>query len=236
MDDLTIIYLTNNNLGKRWVEFQLERLHEAIDGCPITSISREPMDLGQNLIQTEPPSCWNVYKQVLRGAYQADTEYVAIAEDDTLYTPKHFSEFRPAPDEIAYDASRWSLFAWQKDPMFSCVRKHGNFTMIGPTKLVIEALKERMDVYPNGHKVCGEIGRPDVERKLNLTPRKLVEWWCTEPIVNVAHERGLSPTYVGVPGLKRKPGPLKAFSIPYWGSAYTIVDIFNDGYEEAGNA
>lgn len=241
--DLTVIYLTINTMPYRWEQFHLGHLLVAVEDRPMVVISKDPMEIvdpyGQSrpstryLIQSGPPSAWNVYRQLLRGAAVATTKYVAVAEDDTLYTSQHFTDFRPPEDAVSYDLSRWSVFSWQKKPMFSAIRRHGNFTMIGPRQLVIDALEEREEKYPNGHDYSGEIGRPDVERNLRVTRHKLVDWYCTHPIVNLCHPNGLSPTYIGSGiGLKRKPGELKAWDIPHWGKAVDIAAVYNRGVEE----
>lgn len=213
----------------------------AVGDRPLITISAKPVDMpGMHLIQEGPFCATNVYRQLLRGAKLAETKYVAVAEDDTLYTRRHFSDFRPPDDAVAYDMSRWSVFSWKgKDAFFSAIRKHGNFTMIGPRQLVIDALSEREEKWPNGHPkdYTGEIGRREVEGVLKVTRRKLVEWWCIEPMINLCHPQGLSPNYINTPGLARKPGELKALSVPYWGSAAAIAEIYNLGIsEDAGSA
>jgi len=206
-------------------------------GCqPMVVVSAEPMDLGrpnsEYLIQEPPFGAWRVYSSILRAAKLADTKYVAVAEDDTLYPARHFNDFRPPDDAIGYDMSRWSVFSWSPKPCFSAIRRHGNFAMIGPRQLVINALEEREAKFPNGHDYAGEIGRPDVERRLGVTRRKLVEWYCIEPMVNLCHPQGLSPTYIDTPGRERKPGELKSLECPIWGRAADIVAIYNQGVEE----
>lgn len=231
MSDLTVVYLTCNKMHSRWVEFHREHLLRAVGDRPLIVISAKPVDLpGTHLIQEGPFCAWNVYAQLLRGAKLADTKYVAVAEDDTLYPARHFNDFRPPDDAVAYDLSRWSVFSWKgPDAFYSAIRKHGNFTMIGPRELVINALEERERKYPNGLDWAGEIGRSDVERRMGVTRNKLVEWYCIEPMVNLCHPEGLSPTYVNTPKLERKPGELKAWDIPVWGRASDIAAIYNEG-------
>lgn len=234
MSDLTVVYLTANRMPRRWVEFHRTHLLAAVEDRPLITISAKPVDLpGTHLIQEGPFCAWNVYVQLLRGARLAETKYIAVAEDDTLYTRRHFSDFRPPDDAVAYDMSRWSVFSWLgENAFFSAIRKCGNFTMLGPRQLVIEALEEREAKYPNGNDFAGEIGRADVERRLRVGRRKRVEWYCIEPMVNLAHPQGLSPTYVNTPGLERKPGELKAIEVPHWGRAADIAAIYNEGIAE----
>ena len=240
-NDLTVLYLTVNALPKKWERFHLEVLLRAVESRPMVVISRLPMDLGrpntEYLIQSGTPSGWNVYTQMLRGALIARTKYIAVAEDDSLYHPKNFTDFRPPDDAVAYNLSRWSVFSWLgENAFFSAIRKYGNFTMIGPRQLVIEALEERKAKYPHGNAFAGEIGRRDVERRLGVSRRKAVDWYSIVPIVNLCHDRGLSPTYINTPGIERKPGELKAFDVPVWGRAAEIVKIYNDGLAEEAAA
>ncbi len=236
MSDLTVIFLTTNNLPSRWEKFHLEHLLRATDGRPMIVVSKERMELDrpdtEYLIQDGPFCAWNVYRQILRAAKLAKTKFVAIAENDTLYPARHFNDFRPKDDECSYDQSRWSVFSWAPKPFFSAIRKHGNFTMIGPRQLVVDAIQEREEKYPNGNSYTGEIGRREVECVLKVKRNKLVEWWCIDSSVNLCHPQGLSPTYIDTPKLERKPGEMKAWDIPIWGKASDIAEIYNQGKEE----
>ena len=230
--DLTIVYLTTNQMPQRWTDFHMGHLLLAVGDYPLITVSMKPMDLGvgeTRLIQTTQKGSWNTFREWNLAAKIAETEFVAIAEDDTLYHPWHFEKFRPKPNEVAYDMSRWTVLSWQPKPIFSMLRRLGGFSMICPRKLMIEALDEREAKYPNGCKRPGEIGRRDTELRMGVTRRKHVEWWGQVPMVNLAHPLGLSPTYIGTPGLKRKEGEMKALDIPYWGKASDITDKFNQG-------
>ncbi len=234
-NDLTIIYLTVNQMPQRWVDFHMLHLLLAVGDYPLITVSMKPMDLGvgeTKLIQTTPKGSWNAFCEWNRAAKVAKTEFVAIAEDDTLYHPWHFKKFRPKPDEVAYDMSRWTVLSWKKDPIFSMLRRLGGFSMICPRKLMIEALDEREAKYPNGYRRPGEIGRKDTEQRMGVTRRKHVEWYCKFPMVNLAHPLGLSPTYIGPTGFNRKEGEIKAFEIPHWGIASHITNTYNRGIEE----
>lgn len=225
MADLTIIFLTLNKMPEKWSRLQLKHLLFSAGAYPIISISRQPMDVGTNLIQTEEPSEWNIYRQILRGSKIAKTPYIAIAEDDVLYTPNHFREFRPPLSAVSYDMSRWSLYT--SKPMYHQKRRRGNFAMIGPRKLIIEALSEREAKYPKGNKFTGEIGRTYVEKRLKVTNRKAVDFYASSPIVVLTHPLGLSP--VKVKRRRRTIGEMKAYDIPYWGKASLLIKMFNDG-------
>ncbi len=221
MTDLTIIYLTNNQLGPRWTAFQLGHLLEAVGDYPIISISREPMELGKNLLDGGPfNSYWNIYFQMLRGARLAETQYVAVAEDDVLYTRAHFQEHRPPADAVAYDRSRWSLFTW--DPMFCLRQRISNCSLVAPREYLIDALEERDAAWPQGapNEITGEVGRDKVSDWLKVKRRNSVEWWSTGPIVQLNHPLGIEDRQ------KRqwkRHGQIRANEIPHWGRATDIV-------------
>lgn len=247
MSDLTVVFLTAQKMPTRWEKFHRVHLLAAVEDRPMIVSSIEPMDLGrpntEYIIQDGPFCAWSVYRQMLRAARIATTKYLGIAENDSLYPRRHFSDFRPPDDAVAYDFSRWSIFSWKGEQAFySAIRKHGNFTMIGPRKLVVEALEEREAKYPNGtmpihgRDLAGEIGRPDIEKGLGVKRNKLVEWYCIDASINLCHERGLSPTYVNTRGVERKPGEMKALEVPYWGRAADIAAIYNLGVAEEAEA
>ena len=221
---ITIIMLTANKVPKKWAQFHKEKLLEAAAGSPIITISREPLDWGINLLQTEEYGISNIYFQLLKGAKAATTEFIAVAEDDTLYPKEHF-EFRPPPDTVAYNMNKFGLFRWSRTPTYFWKNRVKNSTLVAPRQLVIEALEERFKKYPNGTPsgFTGEIGRNNIEDKLGVTRRKFI-WFSTEiSIIAVDHEFGidrLARTH------RKGMGILRAFDIPYWGRAEDIVKKF----------
>ncbi len=229
--DLTIIYLTVNKLPDRWVNFQLGHLRKAAGEAEIISISRLPMNLGRNVLDPGPFGYWNIYQQLLRGAIMATTPFVAMAEDDTLYTYEHYHEFRPPMNAVSYDRSRWSLFTW--DPIYCMRQRISNCSLVAPRDYLIEALTERSKQWqavPPPAEIVGEVGRPVVDRRLRVSPRQAVEWYCTNPIVHLNHPTGTDVGHhVRADGRRmvKKHGQIKAIEIPYWGKAAEIASVYN---------
>ncbi len=221
--NITIIFLTANKIPKKWAGFHKEKLIEAAGSSPIITISREPLDWDINLLQTEAYGASNVYFQLLKGAKAASTEYIGVAEDDTLYPKEHF-EYRPPADTFAYNMNKFGLFTWGK-PTYFWKNRFKNSTLIAPRKLIIETLEERFSKYPNGtpESVTGEMGRPNIEDKLGLKRRKSV-WFSTEiSVIAIDHEFGidrLARTH------RKAMGILQAYDIPYWGKAEDIIKKF----------
>lgn len=216
-----------NKLPEKWASFQLKHLLHSIGKAPIISVSRKPMNLGTNIVDKNEPGYWNMYMKILDACRAADTPYIGIAEDDTLYTPEHFSDFRPPMDTVSYNRARWSLFAW--DDMYCMRQRISNCSCISPRKLMIEALQERKEKYPNGcnYRLLGEVGRDKVDRRLGVSRRKMTEWYCHNPIVQLNHKEGNDTGHGGrLPDgrvLIKKHGQMKAYDIPYWGKATELL-------------
>lgn len=219
--DLTIIFLTANEHPKGWTEYHKKILVEAAGEYPIITVSRKPVDLGTNIIDTEPQSHLNMYRQILRIAKLVTTLFIATAESDALYPKEHFTFYRPPLDSVSYDMSRWSLYTW--NPIFSLKRRISNCTLIAPREYLIECLEER---YGDSSKCpperVGEVGRHIHEKALGITLRNAIEVWCDAPTVHVNHENGTNYREAHHPRRKRL-GEIKAIEIPYWGRAENII-------------
>lgn len=223
MVDLTALYITASELTEPWASYHLSHLRAALGDYPVVSVSRKPMDFGTNVVETNPKSYWNIYSQMLVAAKIATTPYVAMAEDDVLYSREHFHEFRPPDDKVSYNRARWSLFTW--DPIYCLRQRISNCTLIAPRKLLIEALEERQAKHPAGasDKITGEIGRWKVAHWLDVKNYPCVEWWSTVAVVQLNHPQGSDDRQSRQ---WKKHGQLKAYDIPHWGPATKVVQYY----------
>jgi hypothetical protein len=171
------------------------------------------MDLGKNILFAPPTSIGsngevrmeprrsltNIYRQVLVGAKAAATEYVALCEDDCLYTDEHF-RFRPKKP-FGYNLNRWLLHLEEK--VFSYRNRAILSQCIAHRKTLIECLEKgdrdremgREDGYefetfetkePNlvfchnkntsGRKYIGK----DAEPRQELSPWGTVDYWVSK--------------------------------------------------------
>lgn len=214
--------LTVNEHPEHWTAFYKEHLLNAIESYPLIVSSRLPVDYGTNIIQTEPVSHRNMYRQLLKAAKLAVTPYIAVAESDVLYTKEHFSFYRPPMDAVAYDLSRWILFTWRPE-MYSLRRRITNATLIAPREYLIDALEER---YGDNSKCpddrVGEVGRHIHEKALGLTLHKAIEVWCPAPSIQIYHENTIFFQQAHNPTRKRL-GEVKAYDIPGWGRADELI-------------
>ena len=220
MNDITIIMPTFNKVPKHWAEYHRKVLTEAIGDTPIITISKEPLDWGINLLQTEY-GLINIFKQILRGAELAQTSYIAIAEDDTLYPKEHF-EYRPPLDTVAYDMTRWILCTWG-EPFYFHKPHISNGGMIAPRELLIEAIQERLKNPQDKLGWFKEIGRNDWERKHGFIKRKSVQFYSSQPYVCFNHDFSIDKLERRH---KKKVWPVQAYDIPKWGRAEELRKKF----------
>lgn len=216
MKDLTVIFLTVNKVPEKWAEYHKKVLLEAIGDAPIITMSMKPLDWGINVLQDGEPSVSNIYRQMLRASNIADTDYVAIAEDDTLYPKEHF-KFRPPLDKFAYNMSRWGILSWMEHPAYYYRHRESNSTLIAPRKLLIECLGQ----YPDG--AFGEVGKERVMKKLGLD-YKAIRFYSQIPVVNFAHKNAIDE--LEQREKKSETKALRAYDIPHWGRAEELVKKF----------
>ncbi len=217
MNDLTLVYYTANREDPGF----LRRIREHLvtgpgAGLPLISVTQEPFDFGQNVCVGEIGySIYNIYVQILAGAKQVKTKYMACCEDDSLYTREHFS-YRPN-NAFAYNISRGNV---TRNTYFHRNRA-GMCTCIAPTELMIKTLEIRFAKFPplpDGSHLLrenlvafGEPGRYEERRGL---PRVNLETFTSNPVpLTFSHRKSV--------GGSRKilPRDTVMDSLPYWGRA-----------------
>lgn len=225
MNDLTVIYTTANEIDEFFAHNVRERLLDAVRGTPIISVSKRPVEMGHNLVFYTPRSHVNIYRECLAGVKLAKTKYIAIAEDDTLYTQKHF-EYRPKRSGVfAYNVSCWSIYSWSKPPIFSYTGRRNHNVLICERDAYIEAMEERFAKYTDDRNINNAIwAEPGkYESQLGVTVRE-TELFYTDPAnIMFSHPNGLSH---GTLGTRKRLAPIRAIEIPYWGTAEQVMKLY----------
>jgi hypothetical protein len=180
-----------------------------------------------HLVDSKTGQYSGFYAQLLKGAKLATTPYIAIAEDDTLYSKEHFM-YRPELNELAYNLGRWSLYTWGP-PVYSYMRSMMGCAGIYPRKLAVTMLEERFTKFTDKipFKYFGELGRYEKYLKVTVHPVKL--FYSNPPIIQFNHDY-----FSTIPNTeeyvkrrhKKRMGFLRATDIPYWGSASELVRKF----------
>lgn len=232
--DLTIIYYTSNWLDTRnpfFLAKTRKQLRKAAGELPIICVSQKPTDFGENICVGDiGRTHLNLYRQILIGCKAAKTKYVAMAEDDILYSHQHFHD--PEGIEIArrdvfsYDMNKVSLFTWSKPPMFSFRTKRMVVnSLISKRDYLIDALEERFAKFPDESKVplyhWGDPGR--YEQYLGVTVRRRKDWYSPCPNIVFSHEHAMG--YL-VQGNRKRLGDLRIIELADWGRAEDILKLY----------
>lgn len=214
MRDLTVLFYSACLKPEPFASNVRRELLKAIGNTHLISITHKPLNFGQNIVADLPVSTWSLYKQILIGAKAAKTRYIACAEDDALYCPRHFQFRPPERDTFYYSRSRWwversGVYRWRKRTVMS--------TCICDRELFIkwaERFFEKFPACPEKREDMmgwGEPGR--YEGYLHL-PQVKIDFFQTEYAVLTFNER---PSLGGV----RKTNNTDLFetTLPYWGPA-----------------
>lgn len=240
MNDLTIVYYTSNHLEETnpyFLNNTKKALIKAVDGLPIVSISHKPVYLDYDnhknyLFKAEGRSHLNIYRQILEGAKMSKTKFVAMAEDDILYSKEHFHSKLPREDCFLYDMNKLSLFTWTNPPLYSFRhnRKVVN-QLIAPRQYLIDAMEERFkrvdELLAEGRsldsilKYFGDPGR--YEGHLGVTKRNTDTFMCTCPSIVFSHEHAYGFLNHGK---RKRLGDLRINEVPYWGRAEEVLKLF----------
>ena len=226
MADLSCIYLTANHAPKAFTKQLRDQLLEALEGLPLISVSKQPLDFGHNIcVGDSPRSQANIYRAAMMGAMEAKTKYIAIAEDDVLYSPEHF-KFRPKPQHWGYNMNAWNLYTWGQ-PLFSYKAPGGRRNLNGlicETDLFIIHMDERFQIW-NDHNIDANIfGEPGkYDNQLGTTPYPSQSFYINPPNIVFSHQTNLQ--FEGL-GTRKAHGNIRATEIPYWGRAEEVVKLY----------
>jgi len=128
MTETTIIYYTANTEQPALEQKIRDNILRVSGGLPIISVSRKPIDFGENIcVGEQPVSYATAYRQLLLGLKAAKTKYCIAAEADVLYPPEYF-QFTPPTDNHVYRyANIWILYLWSSHKYYGAFW-HKRFT------------------------------------------------------------------------------------------------------------
>lgn len=211
---LTAVYYTADTAPMAFWAATMNKLMEALGDIPLIQIRK---------LDSEQHSHFNIYRQALRGALEARTEWIALCEDDVLYSPEHF-KYRPRNKPFAYNLGYWGIYTWQDPPIYNYKGRKNLGNLICDRLAFIEAMEERFAKYPNDEAnkdLWAEPGK--YERQLGVTVRETEDFYSQPPNIKFSHPTELSFQALGT---RKRAGELRAYDIPYWGKASEIRKLY----------
>lgn len=215
-NDLTAVYYTANTIPVHFSQNMRDHLMRVLGDLPLVAVVQLP---------SEPRSHLQIYRNALEGARRATTKYIALCEDDILYSPEHF-KYRPSPGKFAYNLGTWNIFTWVEPAVFNHKERRNLSGLICERELFIEAMEERFARWPVDSEVnlsnWAEPGK--YEHHLGVTPRESEVFYTNPPNIVFSHETALGFENLGK---RKRLGELRATKIPYWGEAQAIKELYD---------
>ena len=206
----TVVYYTANSEDEAFEQKVRTTILKNCGGLPIISVSRKPIDFGENICVGEWPRCYaNSIRQLLTGLRAAKTDFVIATESDALYPPEYF-QFTPLTYDHVYRYNNvWVLYTWPSQ------RYAGRFWQ---------------KAYTEGAQMCGrEYWIKSIEQILNgdnwmdtvnpplvFRPGHPAEfsWTSANPVITCKTPNNLSRYTSKV--------YVSALTLPYWGSIEAV--------------
>lgn len=248
MNNLTVVYYTSNHLEETNPYFLTntkKQLLKAIGELPLVVVGHKPSyfpspgkPFKEVLMGDIGRSHLNIYRQILEGCKVAKTKYVAMAEDDILYSESHFNskqlekDLNNNPETFIYDMNKVSLFTWTKPPIFSFRSKRMVVNqLLCERDYLIDALEERFErveqhVKDGGKeedllKFFGDPGR--YERQLGVKVRKTFQTYSQTPSIVFSHPQAYGFLSQGT---RKRHGDIKIIELADWGTASSVLKLW----------
>lgn len=107
-----IVFYTDNLLRPDIAEACQRQLLRAINGHYLLSVSLRPLDFGDNFVMGLERGVLTMFKQILMGVSNVQTDVCFLAEHDVLYSRGYFEDFLPPHDDrIYYNENLWRVSA-----------------------------------------------------------------------------------------------------------------------------
>jgi len=219
MNDLTLIYYSANAILESVAQKVRDNLLKVTENkYPIISVTQKPINFGKNICVGEiGKSKYNEYKQILIGAKEVKTKYIACVEDDVLYSPEHFM-YRPPADIFAYENNYW--FAQIRKDFYWRVtgKMWGMLGCIVERETLIRVLSRRYElypVYPEDSEATRYLqwGEPGFEEKCFGTDIGHIGFASENPCVMFVHESSMG--YKQLLGYRRRYGTPPAEDVAF---------------------
>ena len=107
-----VVYYTDNQLDQNVMKLCLAQLKDCLKSMNgemenVVSVSRQPIDLGRNVVMDIPRCSESIFKQILKGLKHCKAEVIYLCEHDILYRPSHFWFTPPRKDRLYYNQNFW---------------------------------------------------------------------------------------------------------------------------------
>lgn len=237
-----ILYFTDNQLDAGIMKACQEQLKKSINGHRLVSVSLKPMDFGDNIVLPLERGYITMFKQILAGLQELDSDIVFFCEHDVLYHPSHFDFVPTDRNKIYYNGNVWKIRLEDGHSLHysGCGQTSG---LCAFRDILIEHYKKRIE---NTEKAWEQYGgnthafrkfiraqgfEPGTHRRAERVDDLGFEFWNSPlPNVDIRHSQNLTSNRWSIDQFRHKPEEwIEAEKIPGWGRGIDIVNGLKDG-------
>lgn len=233
-----LVYYTDNCVDAVIGQAVRDQLQRAAPGFHISSVSR-----GAYAHFSEPPYReWGVqfqrgyltmFKQILMGLEELDTDVAFLVEHDVLYHPSHFDFTPPRDDTFYYNQNVWKVDAESGRALhYRCSQTSG---CCASRALLVEHYRKRVAaVEANAERLRAaglEVKHQGYDRNLGfepgtnsasraIDPHGAETWMSALPNIDIRHAKNLTPSRWSQAQFRNKStceGWTEADAVPGWG-------------------
>lgn len=225
-----IVYYTDSRGDEEILEsVRKQLLKQERKNTAIVSVSLKELDFGQNYVLDLERGYLTMFKQILKGLEELDTDVVYFCEHDVLYHPSHFNFIPPRKDTFYYNENVYKVNSDTGQALFYyCKQTSG---LVAYRTLLLEHYRKRVErvekegkydraigfepgthSFPRGidtvpaEKFMSEFPNVDIRHHCNLTPSR----WSKDQFRNQKYTEGWTMTDE-IPGWGKTKGRFKEF-------------------------
>ncbi len=228
-----LVYYTDNQCQERIATTVRNQLLTACNGHKIVSVSQYPVTFGKNIVMPIERSIPSMFKQMLAGLKNIDTDIVFFVEHDVLYHPSHFKFTPPKEDVYYYNDNVWALDAKSGQALHYKEMKQVS-GLVAHRELLIEHYTKRIE----------KVEKEGFSRRIGFEPGKKIrhgglddhpyEYFTSKhPIIDIKHGGTITPGRFKLEQYRCrnriKDSWILSDEIPYWGKTKGRFDDFLRG-------
>jgi len=221
-----LVYYTDNQCEERIASTVRKQILKSCNGYQLVSVSQYPISFGENIVFPESRSVLTMFKQILRGLEEINTDIVFLVEHDVLYHPSHFEFTPPEKDKYYYNVNTWKLNAKDGQALHYYTQQVSG--LCAYRELLLEHYRKRIDrVEKEGftRKIGFEPGNHPYPRGIDKVGFE--DWRSEYPNVDIRHGKNLSGVRFDKKQFRREPTEWQlADEIPFWGKTKGRFDDF----------
>ena len=221
-----LVYYTDNRCEERIALAVREQLMKCCNGNSLISVSQYPMNFGSNFVLPLQRSVLTMFKQIVKGIEECDSDIIFLCEHDVLYHPSHFDFIPPKKDKFYYNLNFWMLRT--KDGQALQYHTQAVSQLCAYRELLLAHYRKRVErVEKEGFTL--RIGYEPGNHKF---PRGIDDYGYENrrseyPNVDIRHGKNVSGGRFEKKEFRRQPKDwILADEIPYWGKTKGRFDDF----------